>query len=127
MPAPSRSKPNARQRHHRRGMRAEALAALLLQCKAYRILARRYKTPVGEIDLIARRGGILVFVEVKGRADEAACAEAIHGKNRQRVVRASQYYLAAHPELAHLAVRFDALLVPWYRWPKHLIAAFDAA
>lgn len=112
---------------YRSGLRAEALAAWLLRCKGYRILGRRYRTRVGEIDLIARRGGTLAFVEVKARRARATAAESIHVRNQQRVVRAAQHYLQAHPELAALAIRFDAVLVAWYRWPHHIRHAFDAA
>ncbi len=113
--------------NHKRGLRAESAAAWLLRAKGYRILALRYKTPVGEIDIIARRGRTLAIVEVKARAKLADAADAIHHKNRQRVVRAAQHFLHAHPHFGELTIRFDALLIAWYRWPKHLIAAFDAA
>jgi putative endonuclease len=112
---------------YRSGLRAEQLAAWLLRAKGYRILATRYKTPGGEIDLVARRFGTLAFIEVKARASAGGAAEAIHLRNRQRVVRAAQYYLQAHPEFAALTIRFDAMLVAWYRWPHHIRQAFDAA
>lgn len=111
---------------HQRGLRAELWAAWLLRAKGYRILAKRYKTPGGEIDLVARRGNTIAFVEVKARGNHTAAAESIHMRNRQRVVRAAQYYLGVHPEFAHLTVRFDALLLAWYRWPHHIPQAFDA-
>lgn len=116
-----------RRHSHRSGLRAEGWAAWQLRFKGYRILAMRYKTPVGEIDIVARRGSVLAFVEVKARGDAAAAAEAIHGRNQQRVVRAAQHYLQAHPEYASLTIRFDALLVAWYRWPHHICHAFDAS
>jgi len=117
----------SRRNNHRNGLRAEALAAWLLRLQGYRILAMRYKTPVGEIDLVAKRGSILAFVEVKARTNHAGAADAIHTKNQQRVVRAAQHYLQSHPHLAHLTIRFDALLVAWYRWPHHIRHAFDAS
>ena len=116
-----------RRSSHRRGLRAEAWAAWWLRLQGYRILAMRYKTPVGEIDLVAKRGGTLAFIEVKARALHADAAEAIHARNQQRVVRAAQHYLQAHPQHAHRTIRFDALLVAWYRWPHHIRHAFDAA
>ncbi len=116
-----------RRSRHASGLRAERMAAWLLRLKGYRILACRYKTPVGEIDLIARRGRVLAFIEVKARANTATAAEAIHARNQQRVVRAAQHYLQAHPALGELTIRFDALLVAWYRWPHHLRHAFDAS
>ena len=116
-----------RRTSHRSGLRAELAAGWFLRAKGYRILATRYKTPVGEIDIVARRGRTLAFIEVKARPRIADAAESIHARNRQRVVRAAQHFLSAHPALADRTIRFDALLIAWYRWPKHLAAAFDAA
>ncbi|MCB9978296.1 MAG: YraN family protein [Rhodospirillales bacterium] len=78
----------------RRGHIGETAAAFLLFSKGYRILARRYKTPVGEIDLIARRGKWLVFVEVKVRRNIPEALEAISGNNKSRVMRAARWYLS---------------------------------
>lgn len=114
-----------KQRAHRGGHRAEYAAQCYLLAKLYLPIARRYKTPVGEIDLVLKRGKQLVFVEVKARQHIAAAAEAIHSTNQQRVVRAAQYFLQAHPEYAHHHVRFDAVLIAWYRWPKHIPNAFQ--
>jgi putative endonuclease len=116
-----------RARHYRRGTAAERTAALWLQCFGHRLLARRYKTPVGEIDLIARRGRTLLFVEVKGRRRHAHAREAVHAHNQSRVVRAAQWWLAAHPSFADCTIRFDVVTVAWYRWPHHIKAAFTAA
>ncbi|MEJ0009140.1 MAG: YraN family protein [Alphaproteobacteria bacterium] len=116
-----------RRRSHRHGIAAEYAALLFLLLKAYRPLAMRYKTPVGEIDLVLKRGGTLVFVEVKARADAASAAEAVHGANRARVVRAAQYFIAGRPEFADHPVRFDVCLVPWYRLPHHIPQAFEAS
>jgi putative endonuclease len=107
------------------GLRAEATAALLLLLKGYRILARRYKTPVGEIDLVARRGRTLAFIEVKRRGSEEAAAEAIHAKNRARVARASTLYLQNHPEYAALDIRFDAVVLAGSAWPRHIPRAWE--
>ena len=113
-------------RNHRRGILAEYAALAYLTLKAYRLVAMRYKTPVGEIDLIVRRGNKLVFIEVKARARHADAATAIHHKNQLRVVRASQQFLVNHPVYTDYQVRFDAVLIAWYRWPRHLINAFSA-
>lgn len=116
----------SRSQRYRRGHRAEWVAMLWLALRGYRPLARRYKTPLGEIDLILRRGRTLLFVEVKGRARHADAAEAVHTQNRQRVVRAAQWFLSARPDLADCVVRFDVCLVAWYRLPHHIPHAFDA-
>lgn len=121
----SLSQTKARQRTHRAGMRAEWMALFYLLLKGYLPVAWRYKTPVGEIDLIVKRGRSLVFVEVKARATRTAAAEAVHSKNQSRVVRAAQHYLASHPECTHREVRFDVCLIAWYRWPQHMVNAFS--
>lgn len=69
-------------RSDRRGRAAERLAAWLLRLKGYRILERRLSTACGEIDLVARRGGVLVFVEVKRRGEPAAALGALGGRGR---------------------------------------------
>jgi putative endonuclease len=70
----------SRRAGYRQGLRAETIAALFLRLKGYRILARRFTSPVGEIDLVARRGTSLVFVEVKARPTLDAAAESIRGR-----------------------------------------------
>lgn len=103
------------------GRRSEFWAALLLSCKFYRVLGRRVKTHLGELDLIALSpDGILCFIEVKARALEGAAAEAITARQRSRIARAAALYLGAHPALRHKAVRFDAILVTPRRWPRHV-------
>jgi putative endonuclease len=104
----------------RHGHRSEAIAAWWLRLKFYRIVARRYRTAAGEIDLIVRRGRTLVFVEVKARADFHGAAEAVSPRQRQRIVRAAGQFLAARPDLAGLDQRFDALLIVRRTWPRHV-------
>ena len=99
-----------RQRAYRRGRRAERLAAWWLRLKGYRILAQDYRCPAGEIDLIARRGGLLAFIEVKQRAAQEAAAEAISARQRRRIARAAEAFLQAHPQFGDLRMRFDAVL-----------------
>jgi putative endonuclease len=125
-PSPSKPRSSARIAAQRGGHRGEALAALFLRLKLYSILSRRYKTPVGEIDLIAARFGVTVFVEVKARAVRAGEAEALEAVNSTRIVQAAQYWLARHPAKAETSFRFDVIfLAPW-TWPRHVINAFDA-
>jgi putative endonuclease len=111
---------------YRRGLFAETLAAWLLRVRLYRILARRYRTPSGEIDLIARRGRTIVFVEVKSRPSEIDALEAVGAKTRRRIVRAAELWLAAHPDAAGFDLRFDVVLVVPGRLPRHLVSVFDA-
>lgn len=109
-----------RQRARRRGRRAETLCAWLLRIKGYRILARNVRGPVGEIDIVARRGGIVVAVEVKARADFAAAAEAVGERQRRRVARAAEAFVRGRPDLAGARLRFDVMLVVPGRLPRHI-------
>jgi putative endonuclease len=110
----------------RLGLSAESRAARFLLAKGYRILARRFKTPFGEIDIVARRRRALVFVEVKARerADEAA--ESVTGRGKQRIVAAAELWLARNPADAHQDIRFDVILVMPGKIPQHIPNAFDA-
>ncbi|MGH7088742.1 MAG: YraN family protein, partial [Stellaceae bacterium] len=99
---------------------AERLAGWWLLAKGYRILARDLRTPVGEIDLIVRRGRILAAIEVKARGDWESASAAVLGRQRRRVTRALEQFLAARPDLIALDARFDVMLVvPWHL-PRHL-------
>jgi putative endonuclease len=115
----------ARRAAFARGLSAESRAALLLLAKGYRIAARRWKTPVGEIDIVARRRNLLVFVEVKARAGFDAAAFAVTPHQRRRILAAARAWLARHPDDATRAMRFDAVLVVPWRLPRHVPGAFD--
>ena len=104
-----------------RDRRAGFIASLLLLSKLYRVLGRRVKTPLRELDLVALSPkGVLCFVEVKARGLESEAAEAVSMRQRERIVRASALYLSARPGLRHKGVRFDAILVVPRRLPHHL-------
>lgn len=109
----------------RRGHDAERHAVWLLRLKGYRILARRFRVPSGEIDLIARRGKVLVAVEVKTRANFATAAESVLSQQRRRIARALEHYLARNPHLAQLDCRFDVITIVPGRWPRHLPNAWQ--
>src|ERR1700687_3611426 len=79
----------------RLGLSAESRAAMLLLAKGYRIAARRWKTPVGEIDIVARRRRDLIFVEVKARDDLDAAAEAVTARAKTRIIAAGDFWVAA--------------------------------
>src|SRR3954451_6820694 len=100
------------------GRRGEAWAALFLQAQGYRIVARRVKTPVGEIDLVARRGATTVFVEVKARSFSHQEADALMAVNRRRIVRAAEAWLTRHPALAGTPLRFDVIFLAPFAWPR---------
>jgi putative endonuclease len=109
------------------GLSAESRAAMLLIAKAYRILARRWKTPFGEIDIVARRRQALVFVEVKARATADEAIEAVTERTQQRIIRAAELWLAHHPEDGRGDVRFDVIVVTPGKIPQHIPNAFDAS
>ena len=111
----------------RTGVSAETRAAAYLMAKGYRILAKRFRTPYGEIDLVARKRNLLVFVEVKARGSLDEAAYAVTPRQQQRIINAAQAWLMAHPEHAEFDMRFDAMLIAPKRLPRHLLAAFDAS
>jgi putative endonuclease len=115
----------SRQRQaYRRGRLSEAICRLVLRLKGYRILARGYRAPVGEIDIIARRGRVLVLVEVKARDRLDAAAEALAPRQKRRIQRAAEHFLQREPALAGLGLRFDVMLVRHWRLPRHLKGAW---
>jgi putative endonuclease len=108
------------------GLSAESRAAAFLIAKGYRILARRFRTPVGEVDIVARRRKVLVFVEVKARNRFDDAAEAVTDRSKLRIVAAAEAWLAQHPEDVSSEMRFDAMLVAPGKMPRHIMAAFEA-
>lgn len=122
--SPTEQKQERRRAAFRRGDRAELICLWQLRLKGYRILARRYRSPAGEVDLIARRGSVLAAIEVKARDDLAAASEAVSPRQRQRVTRALAHFLSFRPDLARLSPRFDVMLVAPRRLPQHLIDAW---
>jgi putative endonuclease len=115
---------HARRRAHFWGLQAETLAALWLQAQLYRVIARNYRIQGGEIDIIARRGRTIVFVEVKARADLEAAAHALTRRKEKRVARAANRWIAAHPWAAGCSWRADAVLIAPRRLPRHIENAF---
>lgn len=114
-----------RQRAEARGRRAEIAAAMLLRLKGFRILNQRYKTAVGEIDLVACRGRLVVFAEVKWRSNLDAAMESVHPKAQMRIGRAAAHWLGQKPKFANFNARFDVIALAPGRWPVHLKQAFD--
>jgi putative endonuclease len=104
----------------RLGLSAESRAALLLIAKGYRIAARRWKTPFGEIDIVARRRRDLVFVEVKARERVDDAADAVTERAKRRIIAAAELWLAHYPDDAQRHIRFDVMLVTPGRMPRHM-------
>ena len=118
-------KSRAKRRAHHFGLRAEWLAAAWLIAKGYRILARRFVVAGGEIDLVARRGQTIAFVEVKARGDLDAALEAIGATKRRRLSIAARVWVTHNPWAMAATLRGDAVLVAPMRLPRHIPAAFD--
>ncbi len=109
-----------RRKAEQRGRRSEVWAALLLLAKFYRILGWRVRTPVGEIDLIARApNGLVCFIEVKARSDALAAARSLGVQQQRRIAQAASHYLATRPHLAAKGMRFDVIAVAPRRLPRH--------
>lgn len=108
------------------GISAESRAAAWLIAHGYRILARRWKSPAGEIDIIAARRHTLIFVEVKARATLDDAAEAVTERQKQRIAAAAEVWFGAHPMPAIRDIRFDAILVAPGKLPRHITGAFES-
>ena len=115
-----------RQRAQHRGRLAEWLCLWHLRLRGWRIVARGWRCPSGEIDILARRGKVLAIIEVKSRGEVAAAATALSRRQRRRIGRAAQAFLVSRPDLAALAPRFDVMLVGRLPLPRHLRGVWQA-
>ena len=115
-----------RQAAERKGRRSESFAALRLQLTGWTILDRRARTGAGEIDIVARRGAILAFVEVKARGDLATAIEAVSPHQRRRLIRAAALWRSHRTDLERLQTRFDLIVCAPWRLPAKLDNAFTA-
>ena len=120
----ARDSSEKRRAAYRHGHVAEAAALLLLVAKGFRPLARRYKTPLGEIDLIMKRGRTIAFVEVKARALQRDALESVGLQSERRIADAADLWLAKHPAASGLNLRYDMVLVQPWRLPRHVPDAF---
>ncbi|HML11052.1 MAG TPA: YraN family protein [Stellaceae bacterium] len=107
-----------------RGRFAEFLCRWHLRLHGWQILASGWRCPAGEIDIIARRWGVLAAIEVKSRPDFATGTAAVLPRQQRRIARALEAFLATRPELAPLALRFDVMVVEPGRLPRHLPSAW---
>lgn len=114
-----------RRRAHGKGHRGEWLAALALRLKGYRIQARRFRTKLGEVDLIARRGDVIAVVEVKARPTLLEAMDAVTPAAQRRIEAAGDLWLARQPDYARLSIRYDLVAVLPRRWPVHVENIFQ--
>jgi putative endonuclease len=108
------------------GISAESRAAAWLIAHGYRILARRWKSPLGEIDIVAARRHLLIFVEVKARASLDEAAHSLTPRQQQRIAAAAEIWLAGHADPRIHDIRFDAILAAPGKLPRHIQGAFES-
>lgn len=112
---------------YQKGLWAERWAQAKLRLKAYAVLTQRYKTPMGEIDVIARRGKTIVCVEVKARATVQAALEAVSPHQQHRIAQAASHFIAYYPEYGNHTIRFDVMcVIPRSYWFPRIIHLQDA-
>ncbi|MDH3660872.1 MAG: YraN family protein [Alphaproteobacteria bacterium] len=110
----------SRKEAERRGRFSERLAAWSCRVRGFRVLAERYRTPFGEIDLVLRRRGLLIFAEVKARETFDEALHALRPPQQQRLAQAAAIYLRDHPIHDACAIRFDLIAVRPWRWPRQI-------
>ncbi len=121
-----KSRRSTGQNSHVIGLGAELRARQLLESKSYRILAQRYKTKGGEIDLVAKKGDHLAFVEVKGRKTHDEAAFAVLPRQQARIALAAEIFLGEHAALSGCSASFDVVLVSPTQGCAHIEQAFLA-
>jgi putative endonuclease len=107
------------------GLRAETLATLWLQSRFYQILDRNFSASGGEIDIVARRGEVIAFVEVKARPSLEEAQVAIGATKTARISRTAHFWLARNRWAADMVLRGDAIFISPWRLPLHVENAFS--
>jgi len=114
------SSSKTKRRNERRGRWAESLALASLRLKGWRLLARRFKSGAGEVDLIMRRGEVTAFIEVKVRLTADLAVEAVTDFQSRRIAAAARIWMARDPKAALGICRFDIVAISPYQWPRHI-------
>jgi putative endonuclease len=107
-----------------RGRRGEWLAAWFLRLKGYRVVECNFRCKLGEIDIVARRGDLVVFVEVKARPDPGEAIDAVGWQGQRRIADAANIWIGHQPDAHRLSWRFDIVAVPAFGLPRHFPNAF---
>lgn len=107
------------------GLIAELIAIFLLTVKFYKIIERRHKTKIGEIDIIAVQGKTLVFIEVKSRRNKSELFEAITNNQKNRIIKAAELYISKKPQYNNYKKRFDAIFITPNLLPVHIKNAWE--
>lgn len=113
-----------RQKAYRKGYIAEYIAAIFLLIKGYRICNMRYKTKLGEIDIIARKGNLAIFIEVKARATRQLGVDAVSYQSQNRIRDASDLWLAKQRNPQLISQRYDIIVMTPWGFPTHFLDAF---
>ncbi len=100
------------------GLFAEIIACWYLRFAFYHIITHRFKSPFGEIDIVAKKNNQLIFIEVKARKD-TKLMDFISKRQQQRIIKAAEYFLIMYPKYQNYQVRFDAIIMNKFFWPKH--------
>lgn len=107
------------------GRAAEIAALWFLRLKGWRLLAHRYKSPVGEVDLVMRRGDVTAFIEVKARGSLDGAVHSVSPRQARRISAAARHFQMQNAGSARQSWRFDIVAVSPYHWPRHIENAFD--
>lgn len=113
---------NKRRAAYKRGQRGEWIAALVLRLKGYKIVARRFKTKSGEVDIIARRGDLVLIVEVKVRNTIEQAMDSVSPTSLRRIEAAGDEWLVRQKDYGQLSIRYDLIALLPRRWPVHIPA-----
>ncbi len=117
--------PSTRRSAERKGHKGETIAVIWLMLKGYRIVARRYKTKIGEVDIIARKRDVVAMVEVKARNSVGEAMDAVDRTTMRRIEAAGDIWLAKQRDFARLSVRYDLVAILPRKWPVHVKRLFD--
>ena len=116
---------NDRRKSEEAGRTAELIALWYLRLKGWRLIAHRYKSPMGEVDLVMRRGKVTAFIEVKARGSLESAVQSVSPRQARRISAAARHFLMQDRAAALQSCRFDIVAVSPYHWPRHIENAFD--
>lgn len=107
------------------GYFSEWIAVVYLIFKGYRIVKRNFKNPLGEVDIIAKKGDTLIAVEVKSRhGKDSQIGDVVTRRQCKRIINGMKWFLSSNPKFNDFAIRFDVVLVKPFQFPKHLENAY---
>jgi len=105
------------------GLFSETITCFFLRIKGYKILERRYKTNLGEVDIIAKKSGVIIFIEVKARKNGETDVLAQH--QMKRIIKSGELFIAKHRQFASFDLRFDLIIIRPFKLPEHIINAWQ--